>query len=82
MKLYSHSARLCVRMRIKLENGQPTKCKAVDLTIAIKDIYQISIVQECKVLEDLLETSVLVQCLSRPHDAPKIVREHRSIIGR
>ena len=36
--------------------------------------------QECKVLEDLLGTSVLAQCLSRPHDAPKIVREHRSII--
>ena len=50
------------------------------ISLEIKDIYQISIVQECKVLEDLLETSVLAQCLSHPHDAPKIVREHRSII--
>ena len=40
----------------------------------------ISIVQQCKLLEVSLGTSVLAQCLSDPLDAPRIVKEHRSII--
>ena len=49
-------------------------------SLVIEDIYQISIVQQCKLLEVSLGTSVLARCLSDPLNAPRIVKEHRSII--
>ena len=70
---------MCKWMELRLITSDNELSKNLFSSLAIEDIYQISIVQQCKVLENLLETSVLAQCLSHPHDAPRIVREHPSI---
>ena len=43
---------------------------------ATEYIFQISILQQHKILEELLRTSVLAHCLSHLHDVPRTVREH------
>ena len=43
------------------------------ISLAIEDIYNISVVQQCKMLEATLATDIVDQCLSNPNNAPEIV---------
>ena len=47
------------------------------ISLAIDDVYNISIVQQCKMLEASLATDVVEQCLATPDYAPKIVRDNK-----
>ena len=43
-------------------------------SLAIMDVYNVSIVQQCQLLESELNTKVLALCLKNPEDAPAIVK--------
>ena len=44
-------------------------------TLACDDVYKVSLVQQCRSLEQLFGTNYLQQCLSNPSEACLIVRE-------
>ena len=43
-------------------------------SLAIDDIFETSIVQQCRMLESRLDTCVLAKCLSDPMNAPDIIK--------
>ena len=47
------------------------------ISLAIDDVYNITIIQQCKMLEASLATDVVDQCLATPDYAPKIVRDNK-----
>ena len=47
------------------------------ISLAIDDVYNITIIQQCKMLEASLATDVVDQCLTTPDYAPKIVRDNK-----
>ena len=51
-------------------------------SLAIDDIYDISIIQQCRMLESELDTCVLAKCLSDPENAPNIVKKSKEYILR
>ena len=51
-------------------------------SLAIDDIYDISIIQQCRMLESELDTCVLAKCLSDPENAPNIVKKSKEYIFR
>ena len=50
------------------------------ISLAIEDIYNISVVQQCKMLEATLATDIVDQCLSNPNNAPEIVRINKKLL--
>ena len=49
-------------------------------SLAIDDIYETSIVQQCRMLESRLDTCVLAKCLSDPVNAPDIIKRSKEDI--
>ena len=52
--------------------------KEIFVSLASVDVYGISIIQQCRMLESSLGTSVLTRCLNEPSEASSIVTENRS----
>ena len=46
----------------------------------MNDIYEISIVQQCKMLESSLDTDILAKCLTSPENAVEIVKTNKNLI--
>ena len=51
-------------------------------SLAIVDVYNVGIVQQCRMLEADVSTNVLALCLQNPTDAPSIVKSMRKEIIR
>ena len=49
-------------------------------SLAMEDVFETSIVQQCRMLEADLGTCVLAKCLSDPENAPDIVRSNKKHI--
>ena len=49
-------------------------------SLAMNDIYEISIVQQCKMLESSLDTDILAKCLTSPENAVEIVKTNKNLI--
>ena len=49
-------------------------------SLAMNDIYEISIVQQCKMLESSLDTDILAKCLISPENAVEIVKTNKNLI--
>ena len=49
-------------------------------SLAIVDVYNVGIVQQCQMLESELNTDVLVLCLKNPEDAPATVKSTKTDI--
>ena len=60
-----------------LSNCNDTMSSRIFISLAIDDVYNISIIQQCKMLEASLATDVVDQCLTTPDCAPKIVRDNK-----
>ena len=54
--------------------------RRVFTSIAMDNIYEISIVQQCRMLEANICTSILAKCLSDPENAPEIVKNNKRCI--
>ena len=54
-----------------LSNYKDTMSSRIFISLAIEDIYYISVVQQCKMLEATLATDIVD--LSNPNNAPEIV---------
>ena len=52
--------------------------KEIFVSLASVDVYGISIIQQCRMLESSLGTSVLTRCLNEPSEVSSIVTENRS----
>ena len=46
-------------------------------TVAVENVYNCSIVQQCRMLEAILGTSVLAKCLNDPVNAPQFTRKQK-----
>ena len=44
------------------------------------DIYSISVVQQCRMLEAPLSTDIINQCLTSPNNAVKIVHSNKEVL--
>ena len=49
-------------------------------SLAILDVYNVGLVQQCRMLEAEVSTNVLAQCLKNPTDAPAIVKSMKQEI--
>ena len=49
-------------------------------SVAMENVYDCSIVQQCRMLKVLLGTSVLSECLRNPIDAIQIVKDNKEMI--
>ena len=49
-------------------------------SLAMNDIYEISIIQQCKMLESSLDTDILAKCLTSPENAVEIVKTNKNLI--
>ena len=49
-------------------------------SVAMENVYDCSIVQQCRMLEVQLGTTVLGDCLSNPTDAIQIVKDNKELI--
>ena len=49
-------------------------------SLAVVDVYNVSIVQQCRMLESELATHTLSACLENPPDAPTTVKSAKAII--
>ena len=47
-------------------------------SLASVDVYSISIIQQCRMLESFLGTSVLARCLNEPSEARSILSNYKS----
>ena len=47
------------------------------IAVAMEDVYNCSIVQQCRMLEATLGTSVLAKCLNDPKNATQIILENK-----
>ena len=63
-----------------LSNNGDTMSSRIFTSLAIEDVYSISIVQQCKMLEATLSTDVVNQCLSTPDCAPAIVHSNKELL--
>ena len=59
-----------------------TISRRIFTSLAMENVFETSIVQQCKMLEANLSTCILVKCLSDPENAPGIVRSNRKHILR
>ena len=51
-------------------------------SLAIIDVYNVSIIQQCRMMETDVNTNVLAMCLKSPTDAPNIVKSMKKEIMR
>ena len=63
-----------------LSNYKDTMSSRIFISLAIEDIYNISVVQQCKMLEATLATNIMDQCLSNPNNAPEIVQINKKLL--
>ena len=63
-----------------LESRQRTISSAIFTSATISDPSEVSIVQQCKMLESRLSVQIVDDCLSHPDVAPAIVRSGKSTI--
>ena len=63
-----------------LSGSKDTISRRVFTSLAMENIYEISIVQQCRMLEANICTSILAKCLSDPENAPKIVKNSKRCI--
>ena len=63
-----------------LESRQRTISSAIFTSATISDPSEVSIVQQCKMLESRLSVQIVDDCLSHPDAAPAIVRSEKSTI--
>ena len=54
-----------------LSGSNDTISKQVFSSLAVEDVYESSIVQQCRMLESKLDTCVLAKCLSDAENAPE-----------
>ena len=54
--------------------------KEIFSSLAAVDVYNVSIIQQCRMLEASLGTGVLERCLNEPCEASAIVAEQKSIL--
>ena len=62
-----------------LSNYKDTMSSRIFISLVIEDI-NISVVQQCKMLEATLATDIVDQCLSNPNNAPEIVRINKKLL--
>jgi hypothetical protein len=60
-----------------LSGTKDTISRRVFSSLAMENLYETSIVQQCRMLEANLGTCVLAKCLSDPESAPDIVRSDK-----
>ena len=65
-----------------LSGSNDTISRRVFSSLAVEDVYESSIVQQCRMLESKLGTHVLAKCLSDPENAPDVVRSCKESILR
>ena len=53
--------------------------KRVFSSLTVEDVYESSIVQQCRMLESKLDTCVLAKCLSDTENAPDVVRSSKAV---
>ena len=63
-----------------LSNQKDSMSSQIFVSLAIDDIYSISIVQQCRFLEASLATNVVDRCLLSPGDALLIVRDNKKLL--
>ena len=63
-----------------LSGTKDTISRRVFSSLAMENIYETSIVQQCRMLEANLGTCVLAKCLSDPEGAPDIIRRDKKHI--
>ena len=63
-----------------LLNYKDTMSSRIFISLAIEDIYNISVVQQCEMLEATLATNIMDQCLSNPNNAPEIVQINKKLL--
>ena len=71
---------LCPHQKIKLPQQTPVRdtiTRRVFTSLAMENVFDISLVQQCQMLEANLGTCVLASCLSDPDNAPDIVRSNK-----
>ena len=72
------ATRTIIRKLSKLLSGnKDIISRRVFLSLALDDIYETSIVQQCRMLESRLDTCVLAKCLSDPVNAPDIIKRSK-----
>ena len=49
-------------------------------TMAMDDVYTITIVQQCKMLEAPLSTNITIQCLECPSESVEVVRSSKKLL--
>ena len=49
-------------------------------TLAIEDVYSVSLVSQCRMLEASLKTDIVCQCLKHPHKATAIVHSNKTLL--
>ena len=49
-------------------------------SLAIMDVYNVGIVQQCQMLESELNTNILPMCLKNPQNAPALVKSMKTDI--
>ena len=65
-----------------LSDTMDTISRRIFTSLAMENVFETSIVQQCKMLEANLNTCILVKCLCDPENAPGIVRSNRKHILR
>ena len=63
-----------------LSNYKDTMSSRIFISLAIEDIYNISVVQQCIMLEATLATNIMDQCLSNPNNVPEIVQTNKKLL--
>ena len=63
-----------------LSNYKDTMSSRIFISLAIEDIYNISVVQQCEMLEATLATNIMDQCLSNPNNATEVVQINKKLL--
>ena len=63
-----------------LSNSKDSASSRVFTTLAIEDVYSVSLVSQCRMLEASLKIDIVYQCLKRPQEATAIVRSNKKLL--
>ena len=63
-----------------LTNSNDILSSRIFTTLAMDEIYSISVVQQCRMLEAPLSTDIVNQCLTSPNNAVKIVHSNKKFL--
>ena len=64
-----------------LSNQTDTMSSRIFCSLAMENIYNISLIHQCRMLEAFLATNVVDQCLASPDNAPTITRSNKKLIS-